>query len=123
MAAKKLFALLLSLAFLHATVGLATAQEKRVANPCAANPCAAKPATKAKTAEGTVKSVSAMSLVIEGKDKKEWTFIISGAVAEAAKKLKAGDTVSISYTEADGKMMAGKITAKAAKMEKKATNP
>ncbi len=123
MTARKLFALLLSLAFLHATVGLVTGQERKVANPCAANPCAAKPAMKAKTAEGTVKSVSATTLVVEGKDKKEWSFTISGAVAEAAKKLKAGDTVSISYTEADGKMMAGKITAKAAKMEKKAVNP
>ena len=112
--AQKLVTLLLSLVFLHATVGLATAQEKKIANPCAANPCAAKPAMKAKTAEGTVKSVSATTLLIEGKDKKEWTFTISGAVAEAAKKLKAGDTVSIFYTEAGGKMTAGKITAKAA---------
>jgi ribosomal 50S subunit-recycling heat shock protein len=62
-----------------------------------------------------VKSVSATTLVVEGKDKKEWTFTIGGAVAESAKKLKAGDTVSISYTEAEGKMRAGKITAKAAK--------
>jgi ribosomal protein S1 len=110
MTATKLYALLLSLAFVHATVGLAIAQEKK-----AANPCAAKPAMKAKTAEGAVKSVSATTLVVEGKDKKEWTFTIGGAVAESAKKLKAGDTVSISYTEAEGKMRAGKITAKAAK--------
>jgi len=109
MTATKLYALLLSLAFVHATVGLAIAQEKK-----AANPCAAKPAMKATTAEGTVKSVSATTLVVEGKDKKEWTFTIGGAVAESAKKLKAGDTVSISYTEAEGKMRAGKITAKAA---------
>ena len=117
MTVTKIFALLLSLAFLHATVGLATA------NPCAANPCAAKAAMKAKTAEGTVRSVSATTLIVEGKDKKEWTFTISGAVAESAKKLKAGDTVSVSYTEAEGKMTASKITAKAAKMEKKAANP
>jgi ribosomal protein S1 len=123
MMGRKLYVLLLSLAFLHATIGLVTGQERKVANPCAANPCAAKPAMKAKTAEGTVKSVSATTLVIEGKDKKEWTFAMSGAVAEAAKKLKAGDTVSISYTEASGKMMAGKITARAATMEKKAVNP
>ena len=116
MTAKKLFVLLLSLAFLVGTVGLAVAQEKK-----AAQPCAAKPAMKAKTAEGMIKSVSDTSIVIEGKDKKQWTFAISGKVAESAKKLKAGDAVKVSYTEADGKMMASKVAA--AKMEKKAANP
>ena len=111
MNAKKLFALFLSLAFLIGTVGLAVAQEKKMD----------KPAAKAKTAEGTVKSVSDTSLVVEGKDKKEWTFAISGTVAESAKKLKAGDAVKISYTEDGGKMMASKVTM--AKMEKKAANP
>lgn len=120
MSAKKLFALFLSLAFLVGTVGVAVAQEKKMEKPTA-NPCAAKPAAKAKTAEGTVRSVSDTSLVVEGKDKKEWTFAISGKVAESAKKLKAGDAVKISYTEDGGKMMAGRVTA--AKMEKKAANP
>ncbi|MBI2554961.1 MAG: hypothetical protein HYV92_11260 [Candidatus Rokubacteria bacterium] len=120
MRAKKLFVLFLGLAFLVGTVGLAVAQEKKMDKP-AANPCAAKPAAKAKTAEGTVKSISDTSLVVEGKDKKEWTFAISGKVAESAKKLKAGDTIKISYTEDGGKMMASKVTM--AKMEKKAANP
>lgn len=111
MNAKKLFALILALAFLMGTAGLAGAQEKKMD----------KPAAKAKTAEGTVKSVSDTSLVVEGKDKKEWTFAITGKVAESAKKLKAGDAVKISYTEDGGKMMASKVTM--AKMEKKAANP
>ena len=111
MNAKKLFALFLALTFLIGTVGLAVAQEKKMD----------KPAAKAKTAEGMVKSVSDTSLVVEGKDKKEWTFAISGKVAESAKKLKAGDAVKISYTEDGGKMMASKVTM--AKMEKKAANP
>mgnify|MGYP001581554568 FL=1 len=111
MNAKKLFALFLALTFLIGTVGLAVAQEKKMD----------KPAAKAKTAEGMVKSVSDTSLVVEGKDKKEWTFAISGKVAESAKKLKAGDAVKISYTEDGGKMMASKVTM--AKMEKKAVNP
>ena len=110
MRAKKLFALFLSLAFLLGTVGLAVAQEK-----------AAKPAAKAKTAEGTVKSVSDTSLVVEGKDKKQLTFAISGKVAESAKKLKAGDAVKVSFTEDGGKMMASGVTM--AKVEKKAANP
>ncbi len=111
MNAKKLFALFLALTFLIGTVGLAVAQEKKMD----------KPAAKAKTAEGMVKSVSDTSLVVEGKDKKEWTFAISGKVAESAKKLKAGDAVKISYTGDGGKMMASKVTM--AKMEKKAVNP
>lgn len=111
MNAKKLFALFLALTFLIGTVGLAVAQEKKMD----------KPAAKAKTAEGMVKSVSDTSLVVEGKDKKEWTFAITGKVAESAKKLKAGDAVKISYTEDGGKMMASKVTM--AKMEKKAANP
>jgi len=111
MNAKKLFALFLALTFLIGTVGLAVAQEKKMD----------KPAAKAKTAEGMVKSVSDTSLVVEGKDKKEWTFAISGKVAESTKKLKAGDAVKISYTEDGGKMMASKVTM--AKMEKKAANP
>lgn len=108
MNAKKLFALFVSLALLVGTVGLAVAQEKKMD----------KPAAKAKTAEGTVKSVSDTSLVVEGKDKKEWTFAITGKVAESAKKLKAGDAVKISYTEDGGKMMASKVA-----MAKKAANP
>jgi len=59
--------------------------------------------------------------VVEGKDKKEWTFAFTGKVAESAKKLKAGDAVKISYTEDGGKMMASKVTM--ARMEKKAANP
>jgi ribosomal protein S1 len=108
MRVKKLFALFLSLAFLVGTASLAAPQEKKMA-------------AKAKTAEGTVKSVSDTSLVVEGKDKKEWTFAISGKVAESTKKLKAGDAVKVSYTEDGGKMMASKVSM--AKMEKKAANP
>ena len=111
MNAKKLFALFLALTFLIGTAGLVVAQEKKMD----------KPTMKAKTAEGTVKSVSDTSLVVEGKDKKEWTFAIGGTVAQSAKKLKAGDAVKISYTEDGGKMMASKVTM--AKMEKKAANP
>ena len=109
MNAKKLIALFLSLAFLVGTAGLAVAAEEK------------KMAAKAKTAEGTVKSVSDTSLVVEGKDKKEWTFALTGKVAESAKKLKAGDAVKISYTEDGGKMMASKVTM--ARMDKKAANP
>ena len=113
--AKKLFVLILSAAFLLGTGALVGAQEKK-----GANPCAAKPMAKSKTAEGTVKSVSGTTIVIEGKDKKEWTFAISGKVAEAVKKLKAGDAVTVSFVEGEGKMTATQVAM--AKM-KKAANP
>lgn len=117
MTVKKLFVLVLGVIFLFGGVGLVDAAQhemKKEEKKMEAKPAAA----KAKSAEGMVKSVSGTSLVVEGKDKKEWTFAISGTVAESAKKLKAGDAVKVSYTEADGKMMASKVTM--AKMEKKA---
>lgn len=114
MGAKKAFVVFLALTFLVGTVGFAVAQEKKAP--------AAKPAVKTKTAEGTVKAVSDASIVVEGKDQKELTFVISGKVAESVKKLKAGDAVRVFYMEADGKMMASRVTsAKAPK--KAAANP
>ncbi len=117
MTAQKLFVLFLGLAFLLGTAGLTVAQEKKMANPCAT-----KAGMKAKIVEGTVKSVSDTSIVIEGKDKMEWTLAISGKLAESAKKLKAGDAVKVSYIDAGGKMTASKVTM-AKMMEKKAANP
>ncbi len=127
MTAKRLFVLFLSVAFLLGAAGLAVAQEKiaqekKIVNPCAANPCAAKAVAKTKIVEGTVKSVSDTSLVIEEKDKQELTLALSRTVAKSVQKLKPGDTVKVVYTETDGKMMATKVTM--AKMrEKKAANP
>jgi len=106
---RKLFALFLSLTFLVGTLGLArAAEEKKIAKPPMQN------------AEGVVKSVSDVSIVIEGKDKKERTFAISGKVAESTKKLKPGDTVKVSFTEDGGKMAATRIQDL---MRKKAANP
>jgi ribosomal protein S1 len=122
MTAKKLFVLLLSVVFVFGTVGLAAAaqHEKKMDSE---KKMEKKPAAaKAKSATGTLKSVSADSLVVDaGKDKKDWTFALTDKkVAEAAMKFKAGDSVTVSFTEADGKMTATRVMAKAAKMEKKA---
>lgn len=90
----------------------------------------------AKNASGTVKSASADSIVVAGKEKgkeMEWTFAVDPKtkVKKAGKDatagdLKAGDTVQVKYTEEDGKATAQTVTAKqakAAKMDKKAANP
>jgi ribosomal protein S1 len=124
MTTRKLLVLLLSAVFLFGGAGLAAADKHEKA--AGEKKMEKKPAPKAKSATGKVKSVSADSLVVEGgKDKKEWMFAFSDKkVAEAAMKLKAGDTVTVSFKEADGKMTATRVMAKAAKKpEKKPENP
>ena len=83
----------------------------------------AKPAApKAKTATGTVKSATADTLVLVGKDKKEMSFGVTkdtkvtkdGKTAEAV-KLAENDSATVTYTEAEGKMTAQKVTAKTPK--------
>ncbi len=112
MTLKKLPVLLLGLVFLFGTTAVATAQQAK-------QPCAAKPMAKPKTATGKVKAVSQDSLVVEV-GKKELAFAISGGAAEATQKLAVGDRVTVSYTVADGKMTATKVTHKGMKAEKKA---
>jgi Domain of unknown function (DUF5666) len=91
----------------------------------------AKPATPAKrmTAVGHVKSAAADSLVVlVGKAQHEETFVVDpttkitkGGKPAAVSDLAANDSVRVSYTEADGKMVAktvrvrtGKVAAKPA---------
>jgi hypothetical protein len=76
-----------------------------------------------KSARGTVKSASADSIVVAGKDKgkdAEWTFALdpttkvkrAGKDAMAA-DLKPGDSVQVKYMDHDGKAVAQTITARA----------
>ena len=83
-----------------------------------------------KTASGTVKSASADSLVVAGKEKgkeAEWTFAVDPQtkIKKAGKDimagdLKAGDSVSVRYVEQDGKTVAHSVTVKGGGMAKKA---
>jgi hypothetical protein len=121
---KQLFAVSVCLLFLAASAAPSIAQTEQ---PSAGKPAekqapAAKPAAKAKTATGKVKSVAADSLVIEA-GKKDLAFVIGGAVAESAQKLKAGDTATVTYIESGGVMTATTIKAKAAKTAKQPTQP
>jgi len=99
--------------------------------PAAPAPAAPAPAQKApakaemkkvekpKSASGTVKSASADSLVLTGKDKKDWTFaldkdtkITKAGKAATAADLAAEDSAMVTYTEQDGKMHAKSVSAK-----------
>lgn len=153
---KKLMTLAIAFVFLASLVGVAAAQTGTTTAPAPAEKKTEKAGDKtdkaadkaekktdkkpaAKNASGTVKSASADSIVVAGKEKgkeMEWTFAIdpktkvkkSGKDAMAG-DLKAGDTVQVKYTEEGGKATAQTVTAKEAKaakadkMEKKAANP
>src|SRR3989304_1650227 len=67
---KKLCSIAVSALFVFASLALVAAQEKPAQAPAKQQPCGAKPAAaKLKRASGTVKSVSADSLVIEVTEK------------------------------------------------------
>ncbi len=91
--------------------------------PAAKAPAKTAAKVKTKSATGTVKSASADSLVlVAGKDKKEWTFaldkdtkITKGGKAAKAEDLAADDSATVRYVEADGKMQAKSVSAKAPK--------
>jgi ribosomal protein S1 len=123
---KKLIALPLALVFALGTAGFVVAQEKKAEEKKSdAKPMDKKAEKKpmAKTANGSVKSASADSVVVAGKDKgkdAEWTFAVDpktsikkGGKAITAADIKTGDSVQVKYTEADGKAMAQSVTVKA----------
>jgi hypothetical protein len=133
---KTLVSLFVALAFVTGMVGLAAAQTGAATEKkpdTTEKKADKKPA--AKNARGTVKSASADSVVVAGKEKgkeAEWTFAVdpktkvkkSGKDASPA-DLQTGDSVQVRYSEQDGKMVAQSITASTPKAAKKggAKNP
>ena len=136
---KKLIATCVAVVFAMGTVGLALAQEKKAEEKKSEMKSDTKMEKKekkpaAKTAKGTVKSATSDSLVVGGKMKgkdEEWTFgvdsktsIKKGGKAITPADVKAGDSVTVRYTEDAGKMMASSVAVanapakKAEKMEK-----
>jgi hypothetical protein len=135
---KKALSLVVAALFATAGVGNVAAQtpaapaakteEKKDAKPADKPAAAKKPA--AKSASGNVKSASADSVVVAGKDKgkdAEWTFaldpntkITKAGKAIAAADLKAGDAVQVRYTEDGGKATAQAVTVRPAPPAKKA---
>ncbi len=135
---KKLIALVAAVVFTTSTVGLVLAQqappatEKKADDKMGEKKAPAKKMS-AKTANGTVKSASADSLVVTGKAKgkdAEWTFGVDGKtkIKKAGKDvmaadLKAGDAVTVRYMEHEGKQVAQSVTVKPGKVAKDASNP
>jgi Ni/Co efflux regulator RcnB len=130
---KRLFALLVGIAFVAGTIGVAAAQTATTTTdkkPAADTKMSDKKDTSAKkaptkTATGTVKSASPDSIVVAGKDKgkdAEWTFAVDDKtkVKKAgkdtmAKDLAAGDKVTVRYMDHDGKATAMNVNVSAAK--------
>ena len=139
---KKLLSIAVALVFLGSAVGLATASGTATTTDKKSEKPADKPAdTKAgdkaaakkpaaKSASGTVKSASADSIVVAGKEKgkdAEWTFAVDaktkikkGGKDATAADVKAGDTVQVKYTEDGGKAMAQSVMAREPKAAAKA---
>ena len=131
---KKLLSLFVALAFVAGMSGIAAAQST---TPKSGDTTKSSDSMKsgdkkmaAKNANGTVKSASADSIVVAGKDKgkdAEWTFgvdpstkIKKGGKDVTAGDLKAGDSVHVRYGEKDGKMIAQAVTVRGGGMAKKA---
>lgn len=122
----KLIALLVAVVFVAGLAGSAVAQTTQTAPKTDQKPAAEKKADKkmpTKNASGTVKSASAGSVVVAGKDKDkamEWTFAVDPKTKikkagkdVAAADLKAGDNVQVRYMEHEGKSVAQTITVRA----------
>jgi hypothetical protein len=118
---KRLIALFATVALVAVTTGPGGAQTPPTGKKADAA-TATKPAEKkmaVKTANGTVKSATADSLIVSGKDKGqdvEWTFgvtdktqIKKGGKDVAAKDLAAGDGVNVRYMDHEGKSIASAI--------------
>lgn len=130
---RKLSALLVAIAFAVGSAGFAFAQapapapaEKKAEEKKPGKPAETKmKKMPVKNASGTVKSASADSLVVAGKEKKkdvEWTFAVDAKTAIkkgnksiTAGDLKAGDSVHVRYMDTDGKAVAQAITVRAKK--------
>ena len=137
-----LIAVVLGIGFAGLAVAQTTAPAPATPAPATTPAPAQKPADmkpkssdvkKAKNAQGTVKSASADSLVVAGKEKgkdAEWTFAIdsktairkSGKAITAA-DLKAGDQVHVRYMDHEGKATAMAVQVKPGATSAKAAAP
>jgi hypothetical protein len=135
---KRVFAVLIGIAFVAGLAGTAAAQTPATQTPVEKKADDKKMDSKKplpKTAVGTVKSAGADSLVVAGKAKgkdTEWTFAVDpntkikkGGKDVTVKDVAAGDKVTVRYMDHDGKMTAASVAvsaaaaAKAAKSEMK----
>jgi uncharacterized protein DUF5666 len=133
---KKLLSALVAVAFVGGMVGVALAQtppatEKKADEKADKSEKKMEKKAGAKSASGSVKSASADSIVVAGKEKgkeAEWTFAVDpktkirkGGKDITAADLKAGDSVSVKYTDQDGKMTAQSVAVRGGGTAKKAS--
>jgi hypothetical protein len=137
-----LIAVVLGIGFAGLAVAQTTAPAPATPAPATTPAPAQKPADmkpkssdvkKAKNAQGTVKSASADSLVVAGKEKgkdAEWTFAVDSktAIRKSGKAitgtdLKAGDQVHVRYMDHEGKATAMAVQVKPGATSAKAAAP
>jgi Domain of unknown function (DUF5666) len=127
---KRLLALVVSLTFVGATAvaamaaGTAPATSDKKTEKSGDMKSSDTKKMSSKTANGTVKSASADSIVVAGKDKgkdAEWTFAVDGKTtvkkggkSVAAGDLKPGDSVSVRYMDHQGKAVAQAVNVRSA---------
>lgn len=127
---KKAIAVVLSLLFVFTLTGISFAAEKKgaPAAPAAEKKEVApakKEVTKQVTGDVTAVDVIAKTLTVKGKkgdvviSVDDKTKIMAGKDTKTLTDIKAGDKVTVKYTEADGKNTAKSIDIKAAPAKKK----
>jgi hypothetical protein len=128
---KKFLSVLIAVAFVGGLAGSASAQatgtmEKKSDEKKMDKMDKTEKKASAKSANGTVKSASADSIVVAGKEKgkeAEWTFAVDPAKTKIKKggkditaaDLKAGDSVHVRYADQDGKATAQMVTVRGGK--------
>ncbi len=127
---KKVIAIIVSLVFVLSFAGLSFAADKAAKMEDKKAPAEAaekKAPAKVKSITGEVAAVDAKANTVTVKGKKgdvtvmtdAKTKVMMGKEKKMAADVKAGDKVTVKYTEADGKMMAKSIAIKPAEAEKK----
>lgn len=126
---KKLLAALVAAVFMTGLAGVALADERKADDKAQTEKPADHARMKARNANGTVKTASADSIVVTGKNA-EWTFAVDdktmikkGGKSITAADVKPGDAVHVRFMEHDGKMVAQRVSVRAAGTAKKAENP
>jgi len=120
---KKTIAIVLSLVLMFAFTAVTFAAEKAAA-PAEKKEMKAKAVKKQVTGEVTAVDAKANTLTVKGKkgdvmvSTDDKTTVMAGKDKKTLADVKAGDKVTVNYTEADGKNVAAKVAIKAAPAKK-----
>ena len=122
---KKTIAIVLSLVLMFAFTAVTFAADKEAATAEKKSAAAEKKAVKKQvTGEVTAVDATANTLTVKGKkgdvmlSTDDKTTVMAGKEKKTLADVKAGDNVTVNYTEADGKNVAHKVAIKAAPAKK-----